>query len=337
MPEKNIFENNPVHHRDTLSELHRVCVHPCVIDNQPHIVYPRGLQEQKSALFHQLHHYYTTRGYTLKEDQRKNSEPEGHHHERRRWGPIILFTATLLFERSLYAGTELEVQDPLAHQVQQVELHMVSNQRINSQIEQKTLDPKQQGKAAAETMKSATASELFEILQSHYHQQESDPAYILGDFREIANYYSEFPEAITMLEALKDKNWQLSYDDRQWVTVASGNAFQVDKAVIHFNTRAAAQLRLNDQCQGNPVCIASPADALLHELLHTRSMLIDTDQFIAQGGMDSMIYPYQHEYAVIASERRLYASMSRRDSIKRPQRSDHTGRTVVAHCPICIK
>jgi hypothetical protein len=112
---------------------------------------------------------------------------------------------------------------------------------------------------------------------------------------------------------------------------------EVDKAVIHFNTRAAAQLLLNRQCTDNPVCIASPADALLHELLHAHSMLVDTAQFIDEGGMNNVLYPYEHEYAVIDAERKLYASMSRRDDIKRPQRTDHTGRTVLARCPICIK
>ena len=108
---------------------------------------------------------------------------------------------------------------------------------------------------------------------------------------------------------------------------------QVDKAIIHFNTRSAAQLRLNNGCDDNPVCIASPADALLHELLHTHSMLVKSEEFIAQGGMNNVIYPYEHEYSVIGKERKLYASMSSQDDIKRPQRREHTGRTVKANAP----
>ena len=113
---------------------------------------------------------------------------------------------------------------------------------------------------------------------------------------------------------------------------------QVDKAVIHFNTRSAAQLRLNNGCDNNPVCIASPADALLHELLHTHnSMLVKGEEFIAQGGMNNVMYPYKLEYAVIGVERKLYAKMSHQDNLKRPQRREHTGRTVKANCPTCIK
>lgn len=140
-----------------------------------------------------------------------------------------------------------------------------------------------------------------------------------------------------IIEALKNKNWELSFDEHNWVTTGSGNMMQVDKAVIHFNTRSAAQLRLNNGCTDNPVCIASPADALLHELLHTHSMLVNGEEFIAQGGMNNVIYPYKHEYDVIGKERELYASMSTQDNVKRPQRREHTGRTIKANCPTCIK
>ena len=178
---------------------------------------------------------------------------------------------------------------------------------------------------------------IFSQLKKHYRQQATDPDYIEQDLKKIANYYSDHPEVMSLLDTLKNKNWELVYNEHDWVTVASGNIFQVEKAVIHFNTRSAAQLRLNNGCKENPICIASPADALLHELLHTHSMLVKTDEFLAQGGMSSMIYPYQHEYAVIKSERNLYAQMSQRDQTKRPHRHEHTGRIVKAHCPTCIK
>ncbi len=55
------------------------------------------------------------------------------------------------------------------------------------------------------------------------------------------------------IQALKNKNWMLSFDEDNWVTTGSGNMLQVDKAVIHFNARSAAQLRLNNGCADNPV------------------------------------------------------------------------------------
>ena len=65
--------------------------------------------------------------------------------------------------------------------------------------------------------------------------------------------------------------------------------------------------------------------------------LVSGEEFIAQGGMNNVLYPYKHEYSVIDAERELYARMSTQDKIKRPQRREHTGRIVKARCPTCIK
>ncbi len=321
---------------DYLADLSQAYVHPCIINNRKHIVYPRGLADKSPGLFEKLSQHYKNQGYLLKEDQRSNSSSNKYKNERQKWVPVLLFTASLLFESSAFADVELEL-DETASLVQQqnIELQLISNNKIRQQI-QYTVNPAFQTKKHVQ-MKSALAADLFEILNNRYHKQKTDPAYIIEDLKEIANYYSEFPESVTLLEELKDKNWTLSFDEHNWVTTGSGNMLKVDKAVIHFNTRSAAQLRLNNGCKENPVCIASPADALLHELLHTHSMLVKSEEFITQGGMNNVIYPYKHEYAVIEQERKLYANMSIQDHIKRPQRREHTGRTVKAHCPTCIK
>lgn len=321
----------------SLSKYEHIIVHPCVINNQAHIVYPRGLQQQSPLLFTQLHQYFSGQGYALKEDKRSLSDANTHQHERRRWAPMILFTASLLFESSAHADLELEIHDASMQQHQHIELQLVSNQKVRYQIEQQLASFPTTKLNEPITIKSELAAVIFDLLQSHYKNLETDPDHILDDLKEIANYYSYFPEVVAMLKSLDKKNWQLIYDENNWVTVASGNIFQIEKAVIHFNTRSAAQLRLNNGCQQNPICIASPADALLHELLHTHSMLVNTSEFIAQGGMSQVMYPYKHEYAIIEAERKLYANMSKQDEIKRPQRNDHTGRIVKAHCPTCIK
>lgn len=311
-------------------------VHPCVIDKQRHIVYPRGLQEKSPDLFSRLTQYYQQLGYILKEDQRSDKFSEKHKNERRKWAPIVLFTASLFFESSAFADIELDINDTASlQQHQNIELQLISNNIIREQI-QYSVKPVSKIKERVH-IKSDLAQSLFEVLKSRYQKQKTDPEYIVEDLKEIANYYSDFPESITLIDELKDKNWQLSFDEHNWVTTGSGTMLQVDKAVIHFNTRSAAQLRLNNGCTDNPVCIASPADALLHELLHAHSMLVKGEEFIAQGGMNNVIYPYKHEYAVIDAERKLYASMSTQDKVKRPQRRDHSGRIVKTHCATCIK
>jgi hypothetical protein len=307
-------------------------VHPCVINDQPHIVYSRGLAEKSPDLFAKLSQHYQQQGYVLKEDQRSSKFSTKYKNQRRKWVPLLLFTASLIFESSAIADIELELNEAASlQQQQQIELQLISNNKIREQIQYsvKTNTTTQ--------IKSVLAQSIFDVLYNRYQKQKTDPDHIVDDLKEIANYYSDFPESVTLLEELKDKNWQLSFDEHNWVTTGSGNMLQVNKAVIHFNTRSAAQLRLNNGCADNPVCIASPADALLHELLHVHSMLVKSEEFIAQGGMNNVIYPYKHEYAVIDAERELYASMSSKDNLKRPQRREHTGRIVKAHCPTCIK
>jgi len=313
-------------------------IHPCVINSEPHIVYPKGLAEKSPDLFSELTQYYEKQGYRLKEDQRTEKVSEKFKQERRNWMPLILFSASLLFETSAFADVELEINQPSPEDLKpdhQIELQLISNNKVRQKIHS-NLSLDTETKQPIE-ISSEIAQSLFVELKKRYKKQENDPKYIMNDLKEIANYYSRFPESIALIKELKDKNWSLSFDEHNWVTTGSGNRSKIDKAVIHFNTRSAAQLRLNNGCSNNPVCIASPADAMLHELLHAHSMLVKSDEFIAQGGMNTMMYPYKHEYAVIDSERKLYATMSRQDNIKRPQRRDHTGRTIKAHCPTCIK
>lgn len=315
----------------------QIQVQPCVINKQPFVIYPKGLKEHSPALFEKLSQYYSEKGYGLKEDQRDYSKQSPRHIERRRWAPVVLFTASLLFEGSVNAETRQDKPSADGGQTRQIVLRIVPKQSIHLQGEEQLKDLNRTVDSKSTVLKSADAEHIFSILIKHYVRQDNDPEYIVDDLRQIANYYSNFPEVIALLTPLRGKNWHMSYDADNWDTIASGNSLEVDQAIIHFNTRAAAQLLLNNKCKDNPVCIASPADALLHELLHTYSMFIDTAKFISEGGMNSVMYPFHHEYAIIDAERKLYASMSIRDDIRRPQRTEHTGRTIIAHCPICIK
>ena len=311
-------------------------VHPCVINNKPHIVYPRGLKDKDPELYSKLYQFYSNKGYKLKEDQRTNDSQHQFANKRKRWAPILLFTASMFFENSANADIEINIVDAESLQHQQVELHLISNQNIRNKIQQ---DINYHSPLTTERYRNnnpEVALNIYRLLTSHYIKKENDPEYITDDLKKIARYYSNFPEVVSLIQTLKNKNWELSYDESNWVTTASGNSLDVEKAVISFNTRSAAQLKLNKACKQNPICIASPADALLHELLHTHGMLVNTETFLAQGGMAGVMYPYTHEYSIIDAERQLYAKMSQRDEVKRPQRREHTGRLVKANCPTCI-
>lgn len=314
-----------------------VYLHPCVINETPCIVYPFGLENSSPQFYQKLKYYFSAKGYALKEDQRGDSTKRHSTHDRRRWMTILLFTASMLYEADALANTGLEDLHANANNTgqHQIELNLIPNNHASHANNNVKFESVTSHKV--QTLKSHTAITLYKVLEDHYVKQPTDPKFVQSDLKQMANYYARFPEVISLLTALKEKEWSLSYDENTWSTDASGSALQIDKAVIHFNTRSAAKLKLQNSCNENPVCIASPADALLHELLHTHSMLIETTEFIEQGGMNRFRYPFKHEYAVIEAEKILYASMSKKDGIKRPQRNEHTGRKVLASCVTCIK
>ena len=312
-------------------------VRPCIINEQAHIIYPRGLSETDPQLFRQLSHYYSSRGYLLKEDQRTESENNSSQNKRRSWAPVILFTAGLLFESSAQADIEIDIDDHSALNQQKNELQLISNHSILSDIRDELNISPLVIKIENATLKGRTATALYKVLISHYQLRTSDPKYIKEDLKKMADYYSNYPEVVSLFAAINDKNWQLNFDENNWTTIASGNMINIEQAEVRFNTRSAAQLRLNDSCKQNPVCIASPADALLHELLHVHSIFNNTETFLAQGGMNNVLYPYQHERTIIKQERELYKKMSNNDGIKRPYRHSHAGRIVKANCSTCIK
>ncbi len=309
-------------------------VHPCLIEGRPHIIYPHGLKQRSPALFQRLHRFFSQQGYSLREDRRAGPDLR-YHKERRRWAPLLLVTASLFFSAVSAQPLVPEEHDAPSAQ-QKIHLQLIYHQGLHQSLNRESSPHPVEPVSTRHSLETGLPSRVFHILSQHYAPQESDPAHTVDDLKQIARYYAEFPQIITLLDALADKHWQLVFNETDWYTTATGSAVEVRSATIHFNTRSAAQLRLNNGCRHSPVCIASPADAMLHELLHAHSMLVETRQFLAQGGMSSMLYPYQHEYAIIDSERRLYASMSRQDAIRRPQRREHTGRLVRARCPTCI-
>ena len=182
----------------------------------------------------------------------------------------------------------------------------------------------------------STFERVKKILGQHYVVKASDPYYIKQDINSMAKYYSQFPDVVSLLLSIKDKNWSLVYSDKNWTTSVEGSRLSIEHAIVSFNTRSASKLKFNNSCNNNPVCIASPADALLHELLHVKSMFLDSNEFIAQGGMNQHRYPVQHEHAILQEEKILYRSMTKLDNTKRPYRNEHQGKAISAQCVICI-
>lgn len=176
---------------------------------------------------------------------------------------------------------------------------------------------------------------LSGILNSHYKPSADDPGYIKQDLDDIASYYSQFPDVVKLISLIEYRKWTLMYKPKASYTKAIGSMFGVDSAVIYFDSRAAVQHMKHRSCKGSPVCTSSPADVVLHELIHAAVMLT-TNEFIEDGGMHSSVYPFKHEHKVIQLESQLYRRMSEKDSYRRPIRKEHSGKYIPASCVTCI-
>lgn len=193
---KNHFFNwlHPEKKTNAISSSHSYAyVHPCVINNKPHIVYPRNLEKKSPNLFAKLSQHYQKQGYALKEDQRSEKHTNKYKNERQKWTPILLFTASLLFESSAFAEVEVDInEDASFQQHQNIELLLISNAQIREEIKFNIAAVK--GLEKQIKIKSVLAQSLFETLNTRYKKQASDPSYIVNDLKEIANYYSDFPD-----------------------------------------------------------------------------------------------------------------------------------------------
>ncbi len=311
-------------------------VHPCVIKGQETLVHAHDLAQRDPDFYQQLQHYARTNAYALVADRRTKDHPDKHG-RRRAWLPVIVLSMGL--------NAAVAAEKPSAHGGFQNQQGQSVLSLFHPGIEEADLpEPTEPGHQAGDNhfeyeFAPSEDSEIIEsILLDHYQSAANDPEHIQADLIQISRYLSQYPEAVALITSLADKPWQLQHADNTFETEVRGNAMQVQAVEIRFDSRAAAKLRSHKSCETKAnACIASPADALLHELLHARSALLETKTFIAQGGMSSVLYPYQHEYDVIKKENALYRAMSMKDGITRPQRHRHAGKLVASSCSFCVQ
>jgi hypothetical protein len=335
-------------------------VHPCVIDGRRHLVYERGLAQREPGVFATLARFARATGQALREDRRHQARPP-QHERRTRWAPVLLLAFGVAAEGAVAGHPTAEAAGapeaaasaavtpgrnrPASGVARSRTLHLVAlhgSDGDGGPDDELMLESGTEPVASAATGNrppgpSPAARELRRILRGHYPSGDGGPAHVPADLDEMADYYARFPEVVSLLRELDAHPWRLRYEKDTWAAKARGNPVAVHSVEIAFDPRAAARLRRGPRCEANPACILSPADALLHELLHARSMLLDTRSFLAQGGMSTLLYPYAHESTVMAEEGRLYQGMSRLDGTPRPQRSQHTGQIVQASCALCTR
>jgi len=173
------------------------------------------------------------------------------------------------------------------------------------------------------------------VLLRHHKPTVDDPVHVKQDIKEMAAYYAQFPDVVMLFALLEGEPWIFEYRKYASMTKAIGTIFSIDRVEIYIGTRGAVQHKKHRACTANPVCTSSPADVLLHELIHA-SIMLTTDKFIEEGGMNSMFYPLRHEHDVIKIEAELYKRMTDIDNIKRPQRHNHGGKYVASSCVTCV-
>ncbi|WNO08413.1 hypothetical protein [Teredinibacter sp. KSP-S5-2] len=188
------------------------------------------------------------------------------------------------------------------------------------------------------TQKANAVATVERILRQHYTENGRKTLLMNESIGELAEYLGQFPEVVSLLNDINPFPWTFEYRQRSFLTEVTGTHLRVDKVKVFFDPQASAKLKFHRACSKKPLhCIASPADALLHEFLHVRSVFLDTESFLAQGGMNRALYPYMYEQKIIDQENDLYRAMSEVDHQPRPIRREHHGKYAIAGCVSCIQ
>lgn len=342
-------------------------VKACYIQAQPTLVYHPALRQRDPALLTQLRDLAKQQGWQLLGDRRRANLPFST--ERRRSfvlslqlvfgslllnpaavfggnasdSPLAIFAAsgvqpltqasTVVRPLGLFSPTQNYFAEPTPSSFQSSLLDQVDRHqdpvapRVDDLVVQTvghTVDPEKYQRVLA-------------LFNKKWVKSKADPDYLASDFEDMARYIAAREDAFELVMSLRKQPWTLHHRSGDFRSNVRGNAFSVHSVKIYFDSRAAAILKSHHSCTETAGhCTASPVDALLHELLHAKLALTDTAEFIRHGGMNSLIYPFQHERKVITLENKIYQAMSAKDKIARPVRRAHVGNLIAAGCATCI-
>lgn len=321
-------------------------LHPCIIDNRPALVCTAGLSQLSQSAGRRLTEIALQYRLLLKEDQRRSTRQIGAN-RRVNAGVVLGFCFGLVAAPALSREhSNLEAITPAVSRMVGGEPHLSAQVGIRNG--RKIISLRHVGPPSAErvmnaykqkNLKKVDVNVVYKIrryLGELYQPQYSDPFYIKADLNNMAHYYARFPQVVDLLAELSKVNVKLSYKKGHWQAQALGTSHSVDQVTVYFDSRVAARFFRHDDCVGNPACHVTPADALLHELLHAKLMIVDSENFIRQGGMKPTLYLFDHEKEVIAQENDLYRMMTRTDGLSRPIRRRHSGDLLQVPCALCL-
>lgn len=324
-------------------------LHPCVIDGRPALVCRADLSRISPEAFAELAHIAESHGLYLKQDSRRSDHGHEYLHCRRGAGLVLSFCIGMLAASrtvsadewqatpvavSVAGGLQTPVDGLVASEGTDGDAPVIRLRRVRPPSAEQVLSA-YQAPGGGRTIDSGARSMVADFLRQSYRAEAGDPAATEADLAAMAEYYAGHPGAVDLIQSLQGRKLILKYRKGIWQAQAWGNQYGVDSVTIYFDTRLGAQLLDAPGCEANPACAISPADALLHELLHAKLMLLDSAHFIASGGMAGGLYPFQHEHEVLKLENRLYRAMNVEDGQSRPIRHRHVGTLLEVACPAC--
>lgn len=324
-------------------------LHPCVIEGKAALVCRGKLSRNAPASFSALQAIADEFDLYVKEDTRQQTLDCKQPNRRKSLALVLSFYIGMLGTSRLVTANEL-TSTPAGTVIAglSVPIHTLQTSVSIDKTGQPVLHLKKSPRPAASEMRkiydhhkhnlqTQAGNEEFihHFLRTAYQPEDSDPAHIAGDMANIAHYFAQYPQTVELISALSGKNLQLKYKADNWQTQAWGNENGIDRVTIFFDTQIAAKFVTGSDCELNPACNISPADALLHELLHAKLMLLDAQHFIETGGLQPSLYPFEHEREVIQLENQLYGAMNRQDHLARPLRTRHSGELFHVDCALC--
>ncbi len=324
-------------------------LHPCVIDGRPALVCRAELSRIAPEAFAELAVIAERHGLYLKQDSRRSDNGHEHPHCRRGAGLVLSFCIGLLAASrtvsadawqaapvavSVAGGLQTPVGELVASGATDGGAPVIRLRRAGPPSTEQVLSAYQTPEVGR-AIDSGARSMVADFLRDSYRAEAGDPATVDADLAAMADYYAGHPRAVELIQSLQGRKLSLKYRQGTWQAQAWGNQYGVDSVTIYFDTRLGAQLLDAPGCEANPACAISPADALLHELLHAKLMLLDSARFIADGGMAGGLYPFQHEHEVLNLENQLYRAMNVEDGQSRPIRHRHVGVLLEVACPAC--
>lgn len=308
--------------KTTLGDVHPI--HACVIDGVPHYVHAPALAQTHPEYFSHLKSYAERHGICLKADRRA-AEETMRDCRRKKYLTIIFLVMGISATGAVAEEGNLN-------------LNLISPEYTDPILPQEGKAVSRTGKLLEQVQDSLMSQGLAKVLLEHMADLEQYPPSIVDDIHELARYYARYPAAIKLIMSIATTEWTLRYAPHTFQTNVKGSRLDIDSVDVFFDPRSGAKLKFYDKCdEQKPFCIASPADALLHELLHVQTITIDKNAFIGQGGLDPWSYPAEHERLTIMKENALYRAMTVIDKQPRPIRSEHNGRHVLVSCATCFE